>query len=101
MHEFHAGISCDYESVSDAALVFVRAALFTPQTAWNGLKWVMRINPLSYGLAGLQRSVFGHVHSVAALPGWALIVGVSTAFAAVMFACASSIASGHVSADLQ
>ena len=82
-------------------LWFLSGALFTPQTAWNGLKWVMRINPLSYGLAGLQRSVFGHVHSVAALPGWALIVGVSTAFAAVMFACASSIASGHVSADLQ
>ena len=82
-------------------LWFLSGALFTPQTAWNGLKWVMRINPLSYGLAGLQRAVFGRVDSVAALPAWTVIVGVSVAFAAVMFVCASSIASGHVSADLQ
>jgi ABC-2 type transport system permease protein len=82
-------------------LWFLSGALFTPQTAWHGLKWVMRINPLSYGLAGLQRSVFGRVDSVASLPGWTLIIVVSVAFAAVMFGCASSIAAGHVSADLQ
>ena len=82
-------------------LWFLSGALFTPQTAWGGLKWVMRINPLSYGLAGLQRAVFANAESVAALPGWALIAGVSIAFAAAMFACAAAMAAGHVSADLQ
>lgn len=82
-------------------LWFLSGALFTPQTAWGGLRWVMRVNPLSYGLAGLQRGVFGQGESVAALPGWALIWAVSFAFAAAMFACATLLASGHVSADLQ
>jgi ABC-2 type transport system permease protein len=82
-------------------LWFLSGALFTPQTAWGGLKWVMRVNPLSYGLAGLQRSVFGHVPAAAALPGWGIIVGVSVAFAAAMFALSSVVAGGRVAADLQ
>jgi ABC-2 type transport system permease protein len=82
-------------------LWFLSGAIFTPQTAWVGLKWVMRLNPLSYGLAGLQRAVFGDVSSVAALPGWGTIIGVSVAFSGVMFLLASKIASGRVAADLQ
>jgi ABC-2 type transport system permease protein len=82
-------------------LWFLSGAIFAPQTAWVGLKWVMRVNPLSYGLAGLQRAVFGNVPSVAALPGWGLIVGVSVAFALLMFLLASFIARGRVAADLQ
>src|SRR6202035_943687 len=64
-------------------LWFLSGALFTPQTAWTGLRWVMRFNPLSYGLAGLQRAVFDQA-SAAALPGWRMIVVVSIGFAAVM-----------------
>jgi ABC-2 type transport system permease protein len=82
-------------------LWFLSGAIFAPQTAWVGLKWVMRVNPLSYGLAGLQRAVFGNVPSVAALPGWELIIGVSVAFALLMFLLASFIARGRVAADLQ
>ena len=82
-------------------LWFLSGAIFTPQTAWVGLKWVMRVNPLSYGLAGLQRAVFGDVPSVAALPGWGLILAVSLLFAVVMFTIASMIAGGRVAADLQ
>lgn len=82
-------------------LWFLSGALFTPQTAWGGLRWVMRVNPLSYGLAGLQRAVFGNSQSVAALPSWTLIVAVSVAFAAVMFVLSSVIAGRQVAADLQ
>jgi ABC-2 type transport system permease protein len=49
-------------------LWFLSGALFAPQTAWTGLRWVMRFNPLSYGLAGLQRAVFP-ADAVKALPG--------------------------------
>jgi ABC-2 type transport system permease protein len=82
-------------------LWFLSGALFTPQTAWGGLRWVMRVNPLSYGLAGLQRAVFGNSPSVASLPSWGLIVVVSVAFAAVMFILSSAIAGRQVAADLQ
>jgi ABC-2 type transport system permease protein len=81
-------------------LWFLSGALFTPQTAWSGLRWLMRFNPLSYGLAGLQRAVFD-AHSAAALPGWGAIVAVSVGFAAVMMWICARIASMNVAADLQ
>ena len=82
-------------------LWFLSGAIFAPETAWAGLKWVMRVNPLSYGLAGLQRAVFGNVPAVSVLPGWATITAVSVAFAAAMFFLASYVAGGRVAADLQ
>jgi len=81
-------------------LWFLSGALFTPQTAWTGLRWVMRVNPLSYGLAGLQRSVF-HGEAAAALPGWGVILAVSLAFAGVMMWLCTAVASKNVAADLQ
>jgi ABC-2 type transport system permease protein len=82
-------------------LWFLSGALFAPQTAWAGLRWVMRLNPLSYGLAGLQRAVFADSSSLSVLPGWGAIIGVSVAFAAVMFLLSSAIAGGRVAADFQ
>ncbi|HSU67376.1 MAG TPA: ABC transporter permease [Tepidisphaeraceae bacterium] len=82
-------------------LWFLSGAIFAPATAWAGLKWVMRVNPLSYGLAGLQRAVFGNVPAVAVLPGWGLILTVSILFAAVMFFLAAFVAGGRVAADWQ
>jgi len=81
-------------------LWFLSGALFTPQTAWTGLRWVMRLNPLSYGLAGLQRAVFGS-EAAAALPGWPVILVVSIAFATLMLWLCARIASKNVAADLQ
>src|SRR5205085_10432767 len=36
---------------------FLSGALFPPDGAWWGLKWVMRANPLTYGLAALRQSL--------------------------------------------
>src|SRR5205823_10101840 len=36
---------------------FLSGALFPPEGAWWGLKWVMRLNPLTYGLAALRHSM--------------------------------------------
>lgn len=83
-------------------LWFLSGALFAPQTAWTGLRWVMRFNPLSYGLAGLQRAVYrADLPASAALPGWAAILAVSTAFALAMFFLSGAIASRPSTADLQ
>jgi ABC-2 type transport system permease protein len=81
-------------------LWFLSGALFAPQTAWTGLRWVMRVNPLSYGLAGLQRSVYP-ARATASLPAWTLIFAVSVAFAVVMFLVSSAVAGRQVAADLQ
>ncbi|HXE55249.1 MAG TPA: ABC transporter permease [Tepidisphaeraceae bacterium] len=82
-------------------LWFLSGALFTPQTAWSGLRWVMRVNPLSYGLAGFQRALFDGTPAADVLPSWGLIVAVSAAFAVVMFALCTVLAAGRVAADLQ
>ena len=81
-------------------LWFMSGALFAPQTAWTGLRWVMRVNPLSYGLAGLQRSVYPP-EATTALPAWGVIIAVSIAFAAAMLILSSAVANRPVAADLQ
>jgi ABC-2 type transport system permease protein len=81
---------------------FLSGALFPASGAWAGLRWVMRLNPLSYGLAGLRQALYWH-HAPAvagALPGLALSMLVSIAFALVMFLLAAQIAAGSVRADL-
>lgn len=82
-------------------LWFLSGALFPPQNAWGGLRWMMQLNPLSYGLAGLWRSIYlGQAAQLSALPGWPLILGVSLAFAGVMFWVSSAIARAPAPADL-
>src|SRR6188472_652816 len=42
-------------------LWFLSGALFPAEGAMGGLKWVMRLNPLSYGLTGLREAIYwGH-----------------------------------------
>ena len=37
---------------------FLSGALFPAEGAWTGLRWVMMLNPLTYGLAALRRSLY-------------------------------------------
>jgi ABC-2 type transport system permease protein len=76
---------------------FLSGALFPASGAMGPLAWIMRLNPLSYGLA-LLRSV------IEQQPGGnstELALLISLLFAGVMFGLASLIATGTVSADLQ
>jgi ABC-type polysaccharide/polyol phosphate export permease len=67
----------------------------------GGLKWVMRLNPLSYGLDGIRRALYeGRPQVLASLPPWTWIVPISAAFAVGLLLLASFIARGRVAADL-
>lgn len=80
---------------------FLSGALFPPRADTVFLlKWTMLLNPLTYGLAGIRRSLYTGAEA-AALPGWPLCVGVSVAFAAAMFALASRMAGMRTKADWQ
>jgi ABC-2 type transport system permease protein len=61
-----------------------------PESGW--LAWVMRANPLTYGVAGLQRVLFAHADETSAaqsgLPGIATCLVVTAAFCVVAFAVA-------------
>ncbi len=62
----------------------------------------MRVNPLSYGLAGIWRAIyFAEPDKVSLLPGWPAILAMSIGFAAAMFLLATVMAGGRVSADWQ
>jgi ABC-2 type transport system permease protein len=81
---------------------FVSGALFPAEGAWVGLKWAIRLNPLSYGLAGLRRAMtWQDAASFSSLGGLPVNLAVSLVFAGVMFAIASAMATGRVAADLQ
>jgi ABC-2 type transport system permease protein len=80
---------------------FLSGAIFPAKGA---LKWVMGLNPLTYGLAGLRQAMylgsFQHPADVF-MPGLLVCGLVSLLFAAAMFGLASLIAGGRVAADLQ
>jgi ABC-2 type transport system permease protein len=78
---------------------FLSGALFPAKGA---MKWVMGINPLTYGLAGLRRSMYrGTFDSALDLPGLSICAIVSIAFAAGMYVLASLMARAHAAGDLQ
>src|SRR5688500_14942069 len=79
-------------------LWFLSGALFPAEGAMGGLRWVMRANPLSYGLDGLRRSLYWGEPAAgasSALPGLGTCLLVSAAFAAALFLLASRIASAR------
>jgi hypothetical protein len=62
----------------------------------------MRLNPLTYGLTALRRTLYwGYEPAASAFNNLGLALGVSVAFAGGMFLLASLVARGRVSADLQ
>jgi len=79
---------------------FLSGALFPPEGARGGLGWVMRLNPLTYGLSAIRNALYLSPSSHYSL---ALTVdfSVSIIFSLAMFALASTIVAGRVSADLQ
>jgi ABC-2 type transport system permease protein len=81
---------------------FLSGALFPASGAMGGLGWVMRLNPLTYGLSALRRAMYWHaLPASTTMPSLALSLGVTVAFAAAMLVLASAIAGRPTAADLQ
>jgi len=78
---------------------FLSGALFPPDGAWWGLKWVMRLNPLTYGLSALRHAMLPG-HSTGGPGLWSSVV-VSFIFAAALFFLAGFVARKTIAADLQ
>jgi ABC-2 type transport system permease protein len=82
-------------------LWFLSGALFPAENAKGGLGWIMRLNPLSYGLAGIRRAIYWSQPAADSLPSLPLCLAITIAFALLMFALSSSVVTSRVSADLQ
>ena len=72
---------------------FLSGAVFPVSGVPTGLGWIMRANPLTYGMAALRRSLYaGNIAAVSALPGLLPALGVTAFFAAASFLAATAIA---------
>ena len=80
---------------------FLSGALFPASGAMSGLGWLIRANPLSYGLSALRQTMDGGGAASAAIASFGVSLGVSVGFAVGVFLLASAIATGRTSADLQ
>ncbi len=72
---------------------FLSGAVFPDSGVPSVLAWVMRLNPLTYGMAALRRALYsGNSAAVASLPGFAPALGVTAGFAALAFFAATTMA---------
>jgi ABC-type polysaccharide/polyol phosphate export permease len=76
-------------------------ALFPPEGAAGWMQWLIRINPLTYGVNAVRLILLPGDTPPPGLPGLAGSVLVTVAFVAIAFLGASRVARGHTSGDLQ
>ena len=67
-------------------------AVFPASGAPGWLRVVMEVNPLTYGMSAVRWSIYGSdVASRMGIPGFGLSVGITVAFAAIVFSAAISM----------
>ncbi len=79
-HGFHAVVNLIF-----IPMWLVSGALFPMSGASPWIAWLMRVNPLTYSTAGLQRLLFLEHPSVAPGPSFSLALGVTLLFSLLAF----------------
>ncbi len=74
--------------------MWVLSGAFFPATGLPGwIQWIMRLNPLTYGVAALRRCLYlGTPSAAGAVPGLAPALWISLAFGVLSFAAATRVA---------
>lgn len=80
---------------------FLSGALFPADGARGGMKWVMRANPLTYGVEGLRRALYLADSPGENLTRLAVCFIICSLSAVVLFLVAVAIGRSQVAADLQ
>jgi len=80
---------------------FLSGAMFPADGAHGAMRWLMSVNPLTYGVSALRRALYWTNSTNLRLPSWSVCLGISLAFAAAMFLASSIMAGRRVAADLQ
>jgi ABC-type polysaccharide/polyol phosphate export permease len=81
--------------------MWLLSGAFFPESPW--LRWIMQLNPLTYGVAGMRRILYWNVPEAtlpANLPSLWLCWTVSLGFAVVMTALAWRVARHRTQGDL-
>ncbi len=86
-HGFHAVVNLIF-----IPMWLVSGALFPVSGASPWVAWLMRVNPLTYSTAGLQRLLFlHHPLAVAQAPSFSLALGVTLLFSSAAFLVALAV----------
>jgi ABC-2 type transport system permease protein len=80
---------------------FLSGAMFPADGAHGAMRWLMGVNPLTYGVSGVRRALYLGSEGNLRLTSWSACIGVSLLFAVVMFSISSLMAGKRVAADLQ
>lgn len=80
--------------------MWLLSGAFFPMDVGGWLGWIVRLNPLTYGVAGLRRYLQEYVGNEVGLPGLGISWIVSLAFAGFMLAAAWRIAGTRSRGDL-
>jgi len=68
--------------------MWLLAGTFFPASGAGWLNWVIRLNPLTYGTAGLRRLLATNADTVSSLPSWPVCLVATGVFCGVCLACA-------------
>ena len=82
-------------------LWLLSGALFPPSGASVWMQWLIRLNPLTYGIAVVRRLLFPGDAALAGLPDMTTGVIVSIGFAVAMYAASAWVARGTTRGDLR
>ena len=69
-------------------LWLMSGALFPANNPHSWIYWAIHLNPVTYGVAAVRRALYAGDPGVLHLPGFALSLGLTTAFGLVMYAIA-------------
>jgi ABC-2 type transport system permease protein len=75
-------------------------AFFPAAGAPGWIRWIITLNPLTYGVAALRRALYHALPQGINLPSLSLCIGIMIAFGAVSFALASYVAGRQSAEDL-
>lgn len=83
-------------------MLLLSGAFFPVAGAHSVLAWIMRLNPLTYGVSALRHGFYGAGHpALEGLPGLGLSLGVTVGFAVLTFALATRVVMRRTARDAQ
>jgi ABC-2 type transport system permease protein len=80
---------------------FLSGAMFPSEGAHGTMRFLMSINPLTYGVSAIRRGLYFGDSANLRVASWSLCLSISILFAIGMFIISSLMAGRRVAADLQ
>jgi ABC-2 type transport system permease protein len=101
---WHIDSTQGFHSIMNLVMIpmwLLSGALFPMEGAFVWVKWMMAVNPLTYGVAAVRRCLYWGSSTVEDLPGLGISLAVTLLFGVVMFALSARAVGVKKAANLQ